>query len=220
MVHLSIIEARMSQLGFKVTRWFRAEVRELQHVLMDDEKIITMVQGRYFGGYALLVATDRRLLLIDKKALFLNVEDIRYDMISEIDFSAKVFDATVSIFTLNKQHKFTSFKNKHHLRDLAVYAQRRVMELHQYLQQGMIEQAQPVSAPERVLMQSSQLNHPPPSVNLPPAPSPDDVPQLMGSAAVSGTRPWINPYTKTSLTTRRQGSRSWATPSNRALELS
>ncbi len=97
MVHLSIIEARMSQLGFKATRWFKAEVRELQHVLMDNEKIITMVQGRYFGGYALLVATDRRLLLIDKKALFLNVEDIRYDMISEIDFSSKMFDSTVSI---------------------------------------------------------------------------------------------------------------------------
>jgi hypothetical protein len=47
MVHPSLIEARLGELGFKPTRWFNAEVRELEHILMDSEKIIALACGRY-----------------------------------------------------------------------------------------------------------------------------------------------------------------------------
>jgi len=132
MVHISEIEGRVSQLGVRVSRWFHAELRELQHILMDHEEIVAVVPGRYFNGYALLVATDHRLLLIDKRTFFMNLEDIRYDMISETDFNTRLFDATLRIFTLNKQHRFTSVKYKHQLRDLTRYVQRRIMEVRQY----------------------------------------------------------------------------------------
>src|SRR3954453_352022 len=102
MVHISVIEARLSKLGFKASLWFKPEIRELQHILMDNEQIVGAVAGRYFGGFALLVATDRRILLIDKKLPYISVEDIRYDMISEIDYSSQLFDATITIFTVNK----------------------------------------------------------------------------------------------------------------------
>lgn len=131
MVHVSVIEARLSQLGVKLSRWFQAELRELQHVLFEHEKIVSIVPGRYFAGYALLVATDQRLLLIDKRTFFLTVDDIRYDMIAETDYSARLMDATVQIFTLNKQHRFTAFKYKRQLRELTSYVQRRVMDLRQ-----------------------------------------------------------------------------------------
>lgn len=132
MVHISVIEARMSQLGIKLSRWFQAEAKELQHILFDHEKIIAAVPGRYFGGYALLVATDHRVLLIDKRTLFMNIEDIRYDMISETDFNSRMVDATLRIFTLNKQHRFTSAKYKRQLRDLTNYIQQRIMEMRGY----------------------------------------------------------------------------------------
>jgi hypothetical protein len=54
MVHISVIEARLSQLGFRASRWFKPEIRELQHILMDNEKIVGCVAGRYFGGFALI----------------------------------------------------------------------------------------------------------------------------------------------------------------------
>jgi hypothetical protein len=109
MVHISVIEARLSKLGFKASLWFKPEVKELQNILMDNEQIVGAVAGRYFGGFALLVATDRRILLIDKKLPYVSVEDIRYDMISEIDYSAQLFDASITIFTVNKQHRFKSW---------------------------------------------------------------------------------------------------------------
>src|SRR6185503_19518598 len=131
MVHISLIQHRLSQLGVRVSRWYQAELRELQHVLFEHENIVAIVPGRYFAGYALLVATDQRLLLIDKRTFFLTVEDIRYDMIAETDYSSKLMDATFQIYTLNKQHRFTTFKYKKQLRDMTSYVQQRVMDLRQ-----------------------------------------------------------------------------------------
>lgn len=131
MVHISEIEARMTHLGIKLSRWYRQELNELQHILMDDEKIVALVPGRYFGGYALLVATDHRVLLIDKRTFFLTLEDIRYDMISEIDFNARLIDATLQIYTVNKQHRFTTSRYRKHLRTLTVYVQQQIMQLRQ-----------------------------------------------------------------------------------------
>lgn len=141
MVHPSLIEARLGELGFRASRWFRAEIRELEHILMDHEKIISLACGRYFGSFALLVATDQRLLLIDKRVFFMTIEDTRYDMISEIDYNSQVYNATVTVFTLNKTHKFTTMKYKRQLRELTTYVQRRVMEF---------RQQQPSSAPQLI----------------------------------------------------------------------
>jgi len=98
---------------------------------MNDEKIIALACGRYFGSFALLVATDQRLLLIDKRVFFMTIEDSRYDMISEIDFNMQMYAANLTIYTMNKTHKFTSVKYKKQLRDLTTYVQRRVWEFRQ-----------------------------------------------------------------------------------------
>lgn len=131
MVHISEIEARVAKLGVKLSRWYGPELQELQHVLEDHEQIVALVPGRYFGGYALLVATDHRVLLIDKRTFYLTLEDIRYDMISEIDFNARMFDATLQIFTVNKQHKFTSSKYRAQLRTLTYFVQQQILALRQ-----------------------------------------------------------------------------------------
>jgi hypothetical protein len=49
---------------------------------LPGEEIYELVNGIYEGGFAIVVATDVRLLLIDKKPMnYLNVEDLRFDMI-------------------------------------------------------------------------------------------------------------------------------------------
>lgn len=131
MVHPSIIEARLGELGFRTSRWFQPEIRELERILMPDEKIVTLACGRYFGSFALLVATDLRLLLIDKRVFFMTLEDTRYDMISEIDFNMQAYNATVTIYTMNKTHKFNTMKYRRHLRELTTYVQQRVWEIRQ-----------------------------------------------------------------------------------------
>ncbi len=205
MVQRSVIEARLSQLGIKVSRWFKPEIDELEQILLDNEKIISAVPGRYFSGFALLVATESRLLLLDKRAFFMTIEDMRYDMVSQINFSTRFFDATVDIFTLNKEHVFTSMRYKQQLREMTYYVQNRVAEIrqHQGLSVGTVVErniprvAEPV--PENALPQP-QATHTirVPSVHVPtslPAHLPHKIhiPKRMGTAALSGATRKFNP---------------------------
>lgn len=196
MVHQSVIEARLSQLGVRKTTGNKAEIRELQHILMDNEKIVAFATGRYFGGFAVLVATDHRVLLVDKKLLFLTVDDIRYDMISEIDFSSRLLDSTIHLFTVNKQHSFTSMKYRHMLRKMFSYIQQRITEIRTY-QQG---NSQPIPEPQPTKYHLPSLHAP--SLQAPPI----HLPKVIGSAALHGTH-WLhnNPYTKNALMMRRRG---------------
>lgn len=200
MVHISEIEGRISQLGVRISRWYQAELRELQHILMDHEQIVAVVPGRYFNGYALLVATDHRLLLIDKRTFFMNLEDIRYDMISETDFNSRLFDATLRIFTLNKQHRFTSVKYKHQLRDLTRYVQRRIMEIRQY-QNASSPQTSLINSYAAERYPSTQTKHQPTLRQDNRALHPHLRSKVIGAAAIIGThRP--RSFTSGALSTR------------------
>lgn len=133
---LGEIELQLSKLGIRNRFWGKPEVRELQEVLSQDEVITHAANGRYDGGFCLLVSTDRRLLLIDKKMWYLSMEDLRFDMIAEVDYCARLLDATLSVRTLNKVLRFTTMRRKQ-LRDLTTYLQERVMDLrHQSTQPG------------------------------------------------------------------------------------
>lgn len=222
MVHPSIIEARLGELRFRSSRWFRAEIHELQHILMDHEKIIALACGRYFGSYALMVATDHRLLVVDKRVFFMNMESIAYDMISEIDLNSQVYNTTLTVFTINKTHKFTSVKYKGQLREIANYAQRRISELRNQANMVPMPQAVLSQLPAQVRRQGMSESYipaaPPPistTYNYSPATSDDgsqafserssQTAQMVGSAAMQATRRRpAHPYTQGSLMTRRQ----------------
>lgn len=139
MVQKSVIDDQLKAIGADFHFWGRPEMRELSNILVQGEEIRHCLNGRYEGGFAMLCATDRRLLLVDKKLLFLTVEDVRYDMISEVDFNHSLIDATVHVCTVNKKVRFTSFKHKS-LRSLTAYIQDRVMETRQqHMQPSQIQ---------------------------------------------------------------------------------
>ena len=88
-----------------------------------------MVNGIYEGGFALLVATDVRVLLIDKKPLnYLTVEDLRFDMINEMDYNHRLLGAAISIATGNKNLKFRSY-NQPRLRKLIGHVQHSMADI-------------------------------------------------------------------------------------------
>jgi hypothetical protein len=129
MVSTKQIQERLDKIGFKSRGWGRTEVRELQNIILPDEEIFECVNGIYEGGFALLLATDIRVLLVDKKPLnYLTVEDLRFDMISEIDYSHRLFGAYIAISTGNKNLKFTSL-NQLRLRKLIGHVQHCMAEV-------------------------------------------------------------------------------------------
>jgi Bacterial PH domain len=139
MVTAQYVEEQLKRLGCNFKFWGRPEIRELTNILVPDEIIAGCANGRYSGGFALLCVTNMRLLLIDRKPMFLTLEDIRFDMIAEIDYSARLLDSTLRIMTPNRTLVFNGWSH-HRLRKILNYTQQRVMEIRQHY---LVQQFQP-----------------------------------------------------------------------------
>ncbi len=130
MVSINYIEEQLKRLGCNFKFWGRPEIRELANILVPDEIIAGCTNGRYEGGFALLCVTNMRLLLVDRKPMFLTLEDIRFDMIAEIDYSSRLLDSTMRVITPNRTLVFSAWST-HRLRKIMNYTQQRVMEIRQ-----------------------------------------------------------------------------------------
>lgn len=145
MPNLKDIEQQLTKIGCNFRFWGRAEIRELANVLLEGEQISHCINGQYEGGFAMLCATDQRVLLIDKKPMYLTIEDIRFDMVAQLDYNHRLMNATLLICTPNKTLRFTAY-NQHRLRQFYSFVQQQVMEIRQqYLQQ--MQQPGPAAPP-------------------------------------------------------------------------
>src|SRR5437868_7095679 len=98
MVSKKSVEKQLKRIGFKANAWGRKEVAELPNIILPGEEIFECVNGIYEGGFALLLASDIRVLLVDKKPLnYLTVEDLRFEQINEIDYYHRIIGAHISI---------------------------------------------------------------------------------------------------------------------------
>lgn len=66
-------------------RLAKGEIKQLPRILWEGEKIEAVAQGWYKAGIALVVATNRRLLLIDKKWLDTKIDDYPYSRITSVE---------------------------------------------------------------------------------------------------------------------------------------
>lgn len=135
MTKRSNIKAQLHRIGADLRFWGRSEARELENILFDEETILHALNGRYNGGLGLLCATDRRLLLLDKKPLFLTFEDMQYEMISEVDYTEQTLCARLTLMTPAKALSFKSYRVKK-LRNLTQFIQQRVSRSHDQEEYG------------------------------------------------------------------------------------
>ena len=202
MIDLRTLEEQLKRAKCNFRFWGRAELRELSNILMPGETVAFGVNGHYAGGFAFLCVTDRRLLLIDRKPMYLTLEDVRFDMIAEVDYSYRVLDATIRVFTSNKSLIFTSW-SQHRLRELVQYTQQRVMEIRQYYMGQQFQQ--PISNSDQ-----GQANDPTfvPSFGAQGGLAATGggggvTVQQAGKAGITGaTLPMHNPYAQIPLTSR------------------
>ena len=121
------VNQQLKRLGLSFHYWGRNEIKQLTKTLTEGEKIQHCINGHYVGGYAMLVATDHRLLLIDSKPMFLTMEAIWYDKIGQIDYYYRLLNATICISTPNKEVRFTTWNGKN-LHELLLYSQLKMAE--------------------------------------------------------------------------------------------
>lgn len=152
MVTAKMVEDQLRKIGFDWRFWGRNEVKELHKVLTEDEVIKQCVNGHYSGGYALLVATNQRLILVDHKPMFLTMEVIWYDKIGQIDYNHRLLNATICVSTPNKELNFTTW-NSGTLRKILQYSQEKMVEAKEG-EQVNISQTEPVAINRNLLVQA------------------------------------------------------------------
>ncbi len=189
MVARAEIIAQLKNVGVTVKSWGAAEVNELPHILMPGEQITNLIHGWYENGFATLVTTSQRLLLIDKKLFTLVVEDVRYDMIAEVDYNVRLLDATVCINTINKKLMFSSLSQRR-LRNLTKYVQFRVMELRQHYSWKQFEET-PAQASHEPVLQGATVQ-------------PMAVPSFGQAAQITSSLQPFSPYTTKPALTSKQ----------------
>ncbi len=170
------VEKQLKRIGFTIKFWGRPEIMELQHILIPGEQVMHCMNGRYEGGFATLVATDQRLLLIDKRIMHLFVEDIRYDMLAEVDFSSQIISASAKVCTPTKTLIFTTFRSKE-LRQLVSYVQQRVIEIRQQYSFQATSQGQQDTQPQQAAAYTQPADTTPvyqPQFQTPPPAQPVD----------------------------------------------
>ncbi len=94
------------------------ETKAIANCLSDNEKLLGVVYGRYkqeknnIVSRGVLVATNQRVLLINKKPLFLQHDDFTYKAISGVDFSWAGIMGTVSLHTRLGDIRVRTFNKK------------------------------------------------------------------------------------------------------------
>lgn len=75
----------------------RREINELPNVLWPNERIEQFGGGTYEGKSGVLVATNRRLIFLDKGLIRLKVEDFPYDKITSIRVETGLLQGKLTI---------------------------------------------------------------------------------------------------------------------------
>jgi hypothetical protein len=88
------------------------ETYYLPHLLHKDERIMGSVYGRYKGGRGALIATDQRVLFLDKKPLFLHFDELTYLIIGGVTYTRTSFISYVTLHTRLGDYKLRTFNSK------------------------------------------------------------------------------------------------------------
>lgn len=76
----------------------RREIKKLPAILWEDERVERLVAGIYGHKRCVLVATNKRLLFVDKGLMSVAVEDFAYGSISSIQYETGMVMGSITIY--------------------------------------------------------------------------------------------------------------------------
>lgn len=141
MVAKKSLKSQLDNIGLRFRIFGRGEVKELQRVLGPYENIVQCAFGFFNGGSGLLVATNQRLLFIDKTAFYVNLEEFSYDAIDKVEINSQPLQASLTVFGLNKKVQFKSLSDAR-LRRISNYTKASIDRLARELMFGNYEEKQ------------------------------------------------------------------------------
>lgn len=89
----------LAQAGVTTYGLLKAESRYLPKILHKGEHIQAVIYGQHHSNSAMLIATDERVIYLDKKPMATFLDEVTYDVVSGIELDIHTFFATVTLHT-------------------------------------------------------------------------------------------------------------------------
>lgn len=101
----------LTRLGATKMELMSSESNYLHKIIHHLEEIGGIAFGHHELGYCMLVATNRRVIFLDKKPFFANVDDITYDVVSGVSLSHAGVGSTLVLHTRIKDYKLLTMND-------------------------------------------------------------------------------------------------------------
>jgi uncharacterized pyridoxamine 5'-phosphate oxidase family protein len=97
--HQSRIQRELAKVGVSKYGLSKMSSRYLYNIIHEDEHIQGCVYGRGDRGLGMLVATDMRIIFIDRKPLYVSTDELTYDVVNGIRTESQLFFSTIGLHT-------------------------------------------------------------------------------------------------------------------------
>lgn len=112
LAHSMRVRQELAALGASRFALATSESQYLPRLIHPEEHIGALVYGHHKDGFAMLIATNMRVIFLDKKPLFVNQDDISYSVVSGVSYGNAGFDMLVTLHTRIKDYAIRSFNKK------------------------------------------------------------------------------------------------------------
>ena len=110
--HAARVRTQLEDIGVGYWGLTSPEAHYLPHVIHRDEQVEAAVYGKSRIGSVLLVATDRRIVYLDRKPLFTNEEEIAYDMVGGVSHSQSGIGSSITLSTRVKNYHIKTYNSR------------------------------------------------------------------------------------------------------------
>lgn len=90
----------------------RMASRYLPKIIHPFEHIQAVVYGRNHEGSVMLLATDSRIIYLDKKPLFVNFDEVTYDVVAGVSYGHVGLSSTVTLHTRMRDYAMRALNVK------------------------------------------------------------------------------------------------------------
>jgi hypothetical protein len=110
--HVQRVRQDLKRLGASTYGVRRFGSKYLPKIIHPDEYIGGIVYGFNEEGSVMLVATDRRVVFLNKKPLFFNEEEMTYDIVGGVSFGHAGLASTIILHTRMRDYKIKTLNEK------------------------------------------------------------------------------------------------------------
>lgn len=125
--HTSRVYEELRKAGSVAYDMWLPETHYLPHIIKDDEHIGGAVYGKYGKNRGVLIATNERIIFLNKKVLLLQQNEISYKAVSEVNRTSFGPIGTVTLRTSAENYSLRTF-NQNNAKNFVEYVSAHLQE--------------------------------------------------------------------------------------------